>query len=242
MSSGSSKPPKAPDPQVVIDAQTRANRVNQVGPYGTSRYSTDENGNATQTSELSPELQAIYARVLGMAGDKPEQATVAAPLDEGALRTGFERRQADAAAHAETHADGRAAEPIQPVREHQRDGIHVQPAARRLNAPPDFTTGRRRPAAAAQAVCRTNADDAAAARIQHGGRRRQISARNHGQTSVRRNRHAACAHARHGWPEHADAGTGYTGFQRKRERAYADDAAGDEQHGDRYADGCADGR
>lgn len=74
MSSGSSKPPKAPDPQVVIDAQTRANRVNQVGPYGTSRYSTDENGNATQTSELSPELQAIYARVLGMAGDKPEQA------------------------------------------------------------------------------------------------------------------------------------------------------------------------
>jgi len=74
MSSGSSKPPKAPDPQVVIDAQTRANRVNQVGPYGTSTFSTDANGNATQTSELSPELQAVYQRLLGQVEKEPEMA------------------------------------------------------------------------------------------------------------------------------------------------------------------------
>lgn len=74
MSSGSSKPPKAPDPQMLIDAQTRANRVNQVGPYGSSTYSTDAEGNATQTSELSPEMEAVRQRVFGMAGQQPQQA------------------------------------------------------------------------------------------------------------------------------------------------------------------------
>lgn len=74
MSSGSTKAPKAPDPQTVIDAQTRANRVNQIGPYGSSMYSTDDKGNATQTSTMSPELQAIYQRVLGMSAKEPEQA------------------------------------------------------------------------------------------------------------------------------------------------------------------------
>ena len=74
MSSGSIKPPKAPDPQMLIDAQTRANRVNQVGPYGTSTYSTDENGQATQTNQLSPEMEAIRQRVFAMAGQQPQQA------------------------------------------------------------------------------------------------------------------------------------------------------------------------
>lgn len=79
MSSGSTKPPKAPDPQMIIDAQTRANRVNQVGPYGSSTFSTDENGQATQTNQLSPELQAVYQRMLGMAGEKPQQAQMYQP-------------------------------------------------------------------------------------------------------------------------------------------------------------------
>ena len=74
MSSGSTKAPKAPDPQTVIDAQTRANRVNQIGPYGSSIYSTDDKGNATQTNTMSPELKAIYDRLLAQSGDKPEQA------------------------------------------------------------------------------------------------------------------------------------------------------------------------
>lgn len=71
MSSGSTKPPKAPDPQVVIDAQARANRVNQIGPYGSSIYSEDENGRATQTNTLSPELQAVMQRVFEQAAIKP---------------------------------------------------------------------------------------------------------------------------------------------------------------------------
>ena len=79
MSSGSTKPPKAPDPQTIIDAQTRANRVNQIGPYGSSTYSTDENGQATQTNQLSPELQAVYQRMLGMSAEKPQQAQMYKP-------------------------------------------------------------------------------------------------------------------------------------------------------------------
>ena len=74
MSSGSTKPPKAPDPQMIIDAQTRANRVNQVGPYGTSTFSTDENGQATQTNTLSPELQAVFQRLLSQSAQQPQQA------------------------------------------------------------------------------------------------------------------------------------------------------------------------
>lgn len=74
MSSGDTKPPKAPDPQMLIDAQNQANRVNQIGPYGSSTYSEDENGRATQTNTLSPELQQVYVRLLGMAGKEPEQA------------------------------------------------------------------------------------------------------------------------------------------------------------------------
>jgi hypothetical protein len=72
MSSGSTKPPKAPDPQVVIDAQARANRVNQVGPYGTTTYTEGPDGRATQTSTLSPELQAVMNRVFEQAAIKPE--------------------------------------------------------------------------------------------------------------------------------------------------------------------------
>lgn len=74
MSSGSTKLPKAPDPQMLIDAQTRANRVNQIGPYGSSIYSTDAEGNATQTNTLSPELEAVRQRVFGLAGQQPQQA------------------------------------------------------------------------------------------------------------------------------------------------------------------------
>lgn len=74
MSSGSTKTPKAPDPQMLIDAQTRANRVNQVGPYGSSTYSTGPDGQATQTSELSPQMQEVANRVFAQAAQRPEQA------------------------------------------------------------------------------------------------------------------------------------------------------------------------
>ena len=74
MSSGSTKQPDAPDPAMLIQAQTQANRVNQVGPYGSSTYSTGPDGQATQTSTLSPEMQAVADRVFAQAGKEPEQA------------------------------------------------------------------------------------------------------------------------------------------------------------------------
>ena len=74
MSSGSTKQPDAPDPAMLIQAQTQANRVNQIGPYGSSTYSTGPDGQATQTSTLSPEMQAVADRVFAQAGKEPEQA------------------------------------------------------------------------------------------------------------------------------------------------------------------------
>ena len=74
MSSGSTKQPDAPDPAMLIQAQTQANRVNQIGPYGSSTYSTGPDGQATQTSTLSPEMQAVAAREFAQAGKEPEQA------------------------------------------------------------------------------------------------------------------------------------------------------------------------
>ena len=74
MSSGSTKQPDAPDPAMLIQAQTQANRVNQIGPYGSSTYSTGPDGQATQTSTLSPEMQEVADRVFAQAGKEPEQA------------------------------------------------------------------------------------------------------------------------------------------------------------------------
>lgn len=74
MSAGSTKQPDAPDPAMLIQAQTQANRVNQIGPYGSSTYSTGPDGQATQTSTLSPEMQAVADRVFAQAGKEPEQA------------------------------------------------------------------------------------------------------------------------------------------------------------------------
>lgn len=41
-----------------IEAQTRANRVNQVNPWGSVNWSQDANGNWTQTETLNPQTQA----------------------------------------------------------------------------------------------------------------------------------------------------------------------------------------
>lgn len=79
MSSGSTKPPKAPDPELMARLNNQANRVNQIGPYGSSTYSEDADGRATQTNEMSPELQQVYQRLLGMSGKEPTQATMYKP-------------------------------------------------------------------------------------------------------------------------------------------------------------------
>jgi len=55
--------PSAPtpiDPTAVINAQANANRVNQVGPSGSSTWSKGANGQWKQTTGLSPTQQGLY--------------------------------------------------------------------------------------------------------------------------------------------------------------------------------------
>lgn len=74
MSSGSTKPPEAPDPELMAQLQNDANRVNQVGPWGSTTFSEDENGRATQTQQLSPQMQAVMDRMFTTLGDPSQQA------------------------------------------------------------------------------------------------------------------------------------------------------------------------
>lgn len=74
MSSGSTKPPKAPDPVLMAELQNQANRVNQVGPWGSTTFSEDENGRATQTQQLSPQMQEVMDRMFTTLGDPSQQA------------------------------------------------------------------------------------------------------------------------------------------------------------------------
>lgn len=52
---------EAPDPQQIIDAEMRANRVNTSGPFGSVRW----NGN-TQETTLSPGMQAMADRMMNL--------------------------------------------------------------------------------------------------------------------------------------------------------------------------------
>lgn len=60
---GKAKAPKidVPDPFEIIRAETEANRFNTQGPFGSTRW----NG-STQVTELSPEMQAMKDRVMGL--------------------------------------------------------------------------------------------------------------------------------------------------------------------------------
>ena len=70
---GSPQTPATPDYMALLDkqfqqqqalnAQTlQANRFNQVNPYGQSTWTTDANGNVTNTINLSPEQQALLSQ------------------------------------------------------------------------------------------------------------------------------------------------------------------------------------
>lgn len=74
MSSGSTKPPDAPDPVLMAQLQNQANRVNQVGPWGSTTFSEDADGRATQTQQLSPQMQAAMDRMFSTLEDPSKQA------------------------------------------------------------------------------------------------------------------------------------------------------------------------
>lgn len=64
------KQPKAPDPFMLIDEQSKANRPDEEGPLGSIRYRKDPNtGYWTRSQEFSPELQSLYNQRIGMVGE-----------------------------------------------------------------------------------------------------------------------------------------------------------------------------
>jgi len=74
MSTGSTKPPKAPDPEVLFRLNNLTNRVNQSTPFGSTAWSEDADGRATQTTSLSPQMQAAVDRAFALSAMPMERA------------------------------------------------------------------------------------------------------------------------------------------------------------------------
>lgn len=72
---GKRKVPKitTPDPQMLIQQQERVNRVNTSGPFGSQTYGTGPDGRTTFTTTLSPQMQALLDRGMGLAGRDQER-------------------------------------------------------------------------------------------------------------------------------------------------------------------------
>jgi len=66
------KSPAAPDPFKLIEAQGRENRVNEIGPGGSTIYKRDKRtGVWTANRSFSPELQGLFDQQVQMAGQDP---------------------------------------------------------------------------------------------------------------------------------------------------------------------------
>lgn len=74
MATGSTKPPKPPDPEELYRLNNLTNRVNQQTPFGSTGWSEDAEGRATQTTSLSPQMQAALDRAFALSGQPMERA------------------------------------------------------------------------------------------------------------------------------------------------------------------------
>lgn len=67
-------PPKAPDPATVIAAQEQANRYNTQNPFGSTSWADNgPGGHATQTTQLSPQMQAMMDQAFSSASSPRTQ-------------------------------------------------------------------------------------------------------------------------------------------------------------------------
>lgn len=74
---GSSKggeAPAVPDFAAAADQQTRANRPNQNGPFGSTSWTQDEQGNWTQNTTLTPGLNDAAQNIIGGLGNQLDPA------------------------------------------------------------------------------------------------------------------------------------------------------------------------
>ena len=60
---GTPPPPDLNTPGGIIQAQSQANQINEVNPFGSSSYSTGADGRVTRTTQMSPEETAMLARL-----------------------------------------------------------------------------------------------------------------------------------------------------------------------------------
>lgn len=64
------KPQTAPvqDPRIAIREQGIQNRVGQVGPFGSATYEGNDQTGYNVRTQMSPELQGLFDRSVGLAG------------------------------------------------------------------------------------------------------------------------------------------------------------------------------
>jgi hypothetical protein len=67
MTAKTPKPPTPIDPTTVINAQSAANRIDKITPFGSQTYGTGPNGQQTFTTSLSPGMQGLVDRSMQVA-------------------------------------------------------------------------------------------------------------------------------------------------------------------------------
>lgn len=68
---GGNKPPEGPDFEKLIELQGRENRVNEIGPSGSTIYNKGADGVWTANRSFSPKLQGLYDQNVEMASESP---------------------------------------------------------------------------------------------------------------------------------------------------------------------------
>jgi len=109
-SKGGPKPPTPIDPQKIIDAQSAANRIDRITPFGSQSYGKGANGQDTFTTTLSPEMQSLVNRSMTTA--QTPLTPLSSPQGMGDLQSALMAR---AQAGAQPQAQKPQQQPMQQI-------------------------------------------------------------------------------------------------------------------------------
>ena len=120
----------------MLDAQTRANRPNQVNPWGSLTWSQDDQGNWTQTQELTGDAQSALDAQMEMQRRRSEQGSSmmgrledefgqAMDWDKFGDQTGLEFDPTEIRQRSEDAAYGRATSRLDPRFEQEAEALEV---------------------------------------------------------------------------------------------------------------------
>lgn len=76
------KPPSAPDPRLVIQAQEQANHYNQTNPFGSATWSKGPDGQSSLNQSYSPQMQQAVDRAFTLSQKDPTPQYVPQGLSE----------------------------------------------------------------------------------------------------------------------------------------------------------------